>query len=113
MFSTAVANTDVVCAANELLTMQPSFGANCPEYLDALVSRAGGKLINGDATFDCKYCPIAETDTILELLSTPYSDAWRNLGLILVYIVFNVVGALVLYWYCRVPKKRNEKEKQS
>jgi ABC-type multidrug transport system permease subunit len=55
---------------------------------------------------------VAETDTFLAQLNISYSDRWRNVGLLFVYIVFNVFAAVFLYWLIRVPKKRSRKIKE-
>jgi len=113
MLSTAVANTDIVCAANEILTMQPPPGWTCAEYLNEYVSMAGGYIVDGNATDECGFCSMASTNQFLTAVSTPYSEAWRNLGIVWIYIVVNVLGALFLYWLFRVPKKINsEREKK-
>jgi ATP-binding cassette subfamily G (WHITE) protein 2 (PDR) len=114
MLSTAVADTSIVCAANELLTVQPPAGLTCAAYLTDYVNVAGGYIVNGNATVDCTFCRLATTNAFLEIVSTPFSEAWRNFGLIFVYIAFNVVGALGIYWWMRVPKKINsEKDKKA
>ncbi|KAH8656551.1 BcATRO, ABC transporter [Tricladium varicosporioides] len=113
MLSTAVANTDIVCAANEILTMQPPSNTTCAQYLTSYIEAAGGYIVNGNATANCGVCPMASTNEFLEYVSAPYSEAWRNFGLMWAYIGFNVLGALVLYWVFRVPKKiYSEKEKK-
>jgi ATP-binding cassette subfamily G (WHITE) protein 2 (PDR) len=113
MLSVAVANTNVVCAANELLTVQPPMGSTCAEYLADYVSVAGGYLIDGNATADCTFCRVDSTNVFLDVVSAPFSEAWRNFGIVFVYIAFNVVSALVIYWLVRVPKKmHSEKEKK-
>ncbi|PVH68360.1 putative multidrug resistance ABC transporter [Cadophora sp. DSE1049] len=113
MLSTAVANTNVTCAANEILTMQPPSGSTCAQYLNDYVAEAGGYIINGNATVGCHFCPMRTTNEFLRSVSAPYSEAWRNFGLMWVYIGFNIIGALVLYWIFRVPKKiHSEKEKK-
>jgi ATP-binding cassette, subfamily G (WHITE), member 2, PDR len=46
----------------------------------------------------------------LALLTNDSEDRWRNFGILWVYIIFNICGALFLYWLTRVPKD-NKKEK--
>lgn len=112
MLSTAVANTDVVCAANEYLLMQPASGATCGQYLSDFVAVANGYVLNGNATSDCLYCPTSTTNDYLATISVRWSEAWRNLGLIWVYIAVNIAGALAIYWLVRMPKKiKAEKSK--
>lgn len=38
-------------------------------------------------------------------MGAKYEKRWMDFGLLWIYIVFNVVGALFLYWLVRVPKK--------
>ena len=112
MLSTAVANTNIVCAANEILIMQPPSGSTCTEYLSSYISAAGGYIVDGNATADCGVCSMASTNEFLKLVSAPYSEAWRNLGIMWLYIAVNVLGALVLYWTFRVPKKISSKKEK-
>jgi ATP-binding cassette subfamily G (WHITE) protein 2 (PDR) len=112
MLSVAVANTAVVCASNELLTIQPFSGETCKEYLGEYMSSFGGNLLNPSATEDCSFCPLASTNDFLASVNSDYSRRWRNFGLIWVYVLFNIVAALALYWLVRMPKKpRAKKEK--
>ncbi|KAI9151610.1 ABC transporter CDR4 [Paramyrothecium foliicola] len=113
MLSTAVANTDIVCAANELLTMQPFSNESCREYLGEYMAAAGGRLLNPDATSDCTFCPLAETNDFLASVNSDYSRRWRNFGIVWAYVIFNIFAALALYWLVRMPKKPKDKKKKT
>ncbi|KAH7375513.1 ABC transporter CDR4 [Plectosphaerella cucumerina] len=106
MLSTAVANTAVVCAQNELLSFVPLNGT-CEEYMQAYMDVAGGYLAPGTEqnTDMCSYCTIADTNVFLAGVKVHYEDRWRNFGIVWVYIIFNVFAGLGLYWLARVPKK--------
>lgn len=54
---------------------------------------------------------MSRTDQFLAQINIYYADVWRNVGLLFVYIVFNAVAAVFLYWLMRVPKKRSRKSK--
>ena len=42
------------------------------------------------------------------------SQSGRNFGILWAYIVFNIFGAIFLYWLFRVPKKpKNKKEEKN
>ncbi|RYP32953.1 hypothetical protein DL767_004969 [Monosporascus sp. MG133] len=113
MLTTAVANTNVVCAPNEYLNFDPFGNQTCDEYMRDYMSQAGGYLLNPDAPQNCAFCPIGETNAFLSLTKAEYSDRWRNFGIFLVYVIFNIFGALFLYWLTRVPKgKKEEKPKK-
>lgn len=66
---------------------------------------AGGTLANPEATQQCQYCSIANTTPLLASLDSFYSERWRNLGLLWVYVCFNAGAALFFYWLARVPKQ--------
>ncbi|CAI4213418.1 unnamed protein product [Parascedosporium putredinis] len=105
MLSTAVANTDVVCADNEILHFAPFNNMSCIEYLGPFMKEAGGYLIDENSTTECQFCAISDTNVFLKATKVDYADRWRNFGIVWAYIIFNVVGALVMYWLVRVPKK--------
>lgn len=103
MLSVGISNTDVTCAGNEYLHLDP-VNVTCGEYMKSYISNMGGYLQDEMATSDCSFCPIKETNVFLSRVSSSYSDIWRNFGLIWVYIVFNIFAACLLYWWVRVPR---------
>ncbi|KAM0124494.1 hypothetical protein ACHAO1_011013 [Botrytis cinerea] len=114
MLSAGVANTDITCAANEYLLMQPVSGSTCGQYLDEYITATSGYVLNSNATSDCLYCPIIDTNEYLASISVYWSEAWRNLGIVWVYIFVNVIGALAIYWLVRMPKKvKDEKSNKA
>ena len=113
ILSVGVANTTVRCSAIELLRFNPLPNDTCASYMSSYMSYAGGYLTNPDATENCAFCPLSDTNTFLNLLNSPYSDRWRNFGILWVYVVFNVAMAVLLYWALRVPKSgKREKVKR-
>jgi len=103
VLSTGLANANITCASNEYLTFDPQPGKTCMEYMQPYITSAGGYLLNPDATSNCSFCGISNTNTILESVNSSYSTAWRNFGILWAYVVFNVIMALFLYWLYRVP----------
>ncbi|KAF2460409.1 putative multidrug resistance ABC transporter [Lineolata rhizophorae] len=113
MLSTGVADTEVVCAENEFLRFDPVGAAEtCGEYMRPYVSVWGGYVENPNATADCSFCQIRDTNVFLASVSSHFSEAWRNFGIMWAYIIFNIFGALALYWLVRVPKGAKKKSKQ-
>jgi ATP-binding cassette subfamily G (WHITE) protein 2 (PDR) len=110
MLSVGLANSKVHCAPNEFVHFDPPQGSTCGEYIADYKMAAGGYMQNDTATTDCSFCSIEDTNTFLKLLSSDYSQAWRNFGILWAYCIFNVIMALVLYWLVRMPKKA-KKEK--
>ncbi|TVY82747.1 ZEB2-regulated ABC transporter [Lachnellula suecica] len=108
MLSVGLANNDVVCAANEFLTFDPPSGETCATYLAPYIASTGGsisQITNPNATANCKFCGLASTNQFLASLSASYENRWRDSGFLWIFIVFNAVMAVFLYWLVRVPKK--------
>ncbi|ROW08296.1 hypothetical protein VMCG_03196 [Cytospora schulzeri] len=110
MLAASVANTKVVCAANELLTFQPLGGQTCGEYMSNYMSVYGGYLTNENATSDCTFCTIKETNAFLASVSSHYDERWRNFGIMFAFIGFNIIASLGVYWLARVPKGKKVKK---
>lgn len=108
LLSTSLANADVQCAPFEVRNiLQTPLGETCGQYLSEYMASAGGAVYNENSTENCEFCPLASTSEFLASVNVFYTDRWRNFGLLWVYIVFNAVAALALYWAVRVPKKGN------
>ncbi len=111
--STGLANAKVVCASIEYLHFDPPSGETCATYMDPYIEMAGGYILNANATTDCQFCSVADTNVFLAGVNSFYSQRWRNFGLMFVFIVFNCFAAIGMYWLARVPKKSKEvKEKK-
>lgn len=106
VLSVGIAGAAVKCSDIEVLHLPPPEGQNCSSYLNPFVEAAKANLLNPDADSDCQVCAMSMTDQFLAGVSIKYSDLWRNVGILFVYVVFNAFGAVFLYWLIRVPKKR-------
>ncbi|KAF2116373.1 ABC drug exporter AbcA [Lophiotrema nucula] len=111
MLSTGVADQIVTCADNEYLRFDPLNGT-CREYMENYRLKMGGYVSNPDATSNCEFCTIRDTNVFLASVTANYGDVWRNFGLMWVYIVFNICGAVFFYWLVRVPKVKKEKAEE-
>ena len=105
MLSIGVANTQVTCAANEFVRFQPLQGQTCGDYMNSYISVVGGYLLDPNATRECAYCTIRDTNVYLDSVQISYADRWMNFGIMWVFIVFNICASLVVYWLARMPKK--------
>ncbi|PYI32134.1 hypothetical protein BP00DRAFT_473391 [Aspergillus indologenus CBS 114.80] len=105
VLSTGLANVNVTCASNEFTVLDPPPSQTCGEYLAEHISIAGGYLLDANATSNCQYCEVRETNVYLAAIQDDYETRWRDFGIMWVYVAFNVVGALALYWLARVPKE--------
>ncbi|CAI7659564.1 unnamed protein product [Penicillium pancosmium] len=105
MLSTALAGADARCEAVEYLKLSPPFNQTCGDYLSPYISAVKtGYILNPEALSDCSLCTISKTDAFLAQIGSSFDTAWRNFGLMWVYIAFNIVGAVFIYWLARVPK---------
>ncbi|RFU81145.1 multidrug resistance cdr1 [Trichoderma arundinaceum] len=110
VLSTGLANTHVTCSGNELVHLEPPSGQTCGDYLSSFIDAAGGYLKDSNTTSDCSYCPIADTNVFLASVSSSYSHRWRDFGIGMSYIFFNIAASLFLYWLVRMPKKWGKKK---
>ncbi|CAK7212950.1 Multidrug resistance protein [Sporothrix bragantina] len=106
LLATGIAQTAVQCSDLELLTFQPPANTTCADYMAPYMQLAGGRLSNPGAVYptSCEFCSLATTDAYLATVGIFYADRWRNLGLLWIYVVFNIAAALGLYWLARAPK---------
>ncbi|KAE8152303.1 ABC-2 type transporter-domain-containing protein [Aspergillus avenaceus] len=107
MLSTGLSGTDVQCEAVEYLKLTPPANQTCKEYLQPYIDATqSGYLQNPEATANCGFCAMDKTDTFLASVVSYFDDAWRNFGLMWVYIAFNIAAAVFIYWLARVPKAK-------
>lgn len=109
MLTLAVANHPIECAENEWLLLSPPSGTTCGQYFNAFIQQASksgsvGYLKDPSATDMCRYCASSETNQYLASINAPYSQRWVQFGYFWIYIAFNYLAAIVLYWIARVPK---------
>lgn len=106
MLATGLANTKVVCSSIEFSTLDPPPDQTCGQFMNTYIKDHGGYLADQDSTQNCQFCSANETNAVLLTLNSDYSHRWRNFGILWVFIGFNVITALLLYWFARVPKKQ-------
>jgi ATP-binding cassette subfamily G (WHITE) protein 2 (PDR) len=80
LLSVGLANSSVQCAENELIHFDPREGETCGEYIATWKALAGGQIRNPEATSNCDYCAIEDTNVFLRSISSDYGTAWRNFG---------------------------------
>lgn len=78
----AIAKSDVMCAATEILIMSPPAGMSCREFLQPYIKAAGGVLLKSTVTASCRYCSVVDTDEFLARFNISYNDRWRNFHLL-------------------------------
>ncbi|KAI1742988.1 P-loop containing nucleoside triphosphate hydrolase protein [Xylaria scruposa] len=107
----AVSNSQLHCSEIETLkvSIPENFGGgaqSCEEYLAQYINATGGYLLNPSETnADCQYCPVSNTDIVLETFGINPSYRWRPAGLMVIYVVFNILATFIAYYYARVPRR--------
>ena len=110
LLSTTVGNTTASCSPTELLSFDPPLNLSCAAYLDPYIQTSGGKLLNPNATLNCQFCVVTNTNAVLERFGIAFEERWWQWGISLGYSLFNIVAALGIYWVCRVPKVKWRKK---
>lgn len=104
-----ISGMKVSCSDIELLEIPlPPGQGTCGEYLAAHLQQTTGMIMNPEATSDhCEYCPVSEANLVLESLGMEpeKARAWRNLGLLAVYVVVDIIALFAIYYLSRVPWK--------
>jgi ABC-type multidrug transport system ATPase subunit len=110
IFAVGVSGKPIECSYVELSQLPlPAGNGTCAQYLTNFLeySQSGGMIQNPDDTSGpCLYCPMKDTDQFLAFFSMNYSERWRDLVIILFYVVFNWAATFALYWLARVPRKQ-------
>lgn len=111
LMSATLGQASAHCADVEFQTFFPPTNQSCGEYLQDYIQMAGGYVQNPQASGAeaCRFCQIESTDQFLTGVNVNFANRWRDFGLLWVYVVVNVAGAMLLYWLCRVPKGKKGK----
>ena len=100
---TGLDNRPVQCAQQELAIFSPPSGQTCREYLSRYLSGgAPGYLLDPSSTTQCAYCPLSNANQFLAESNISPDQRWRNFGLVWAWIIFNIFGAVSLYYLFRV-----------
>lgn len=110
---TGLANTEVHCADNEFVTVEPGQGnQTCIDYMQDYINSVGGYLADNQATSDCRYCTYDNSNIFLSSVSISYGQRWRNFGILWAFIIVNIFAAVFFYWFWRVPKNKGKKKEK-
>ncbi|KAL6452790.1 CDR1 Pleiotropic ABC efflux transporter of multiple drugs CDR1 [Candida maltosa Xu316] len=109
ILSNGLANTFVRCSSYEYVSILPPSGQTCESFLTPYTEMAGGYFLsNTDGT--CSFCQMDSTNDFLRSVNAVYSERWRNFGIFIGFIAFNIILTVVFYWLARVPKGTREKK---
>jgi len=69
--------------------------------MERFISSAGGYLTNPEATSSCQFCSVKSSDKFLaDGINIFYNHHWRNFGIMVAYIAFNVSFSLSVLGWC-------------
>ncbi|EGW32053.1 multidrug resistance protein [Spathaspora passalidarum NRRL Y-27907] len=109
IMSTGLANTNVICAPDELLTINPPSGQTCDSFLDPYIKFAGG-YVRTNSMGQCEFCQMDSTNQFLASVNSIFSERWRNWGIFLAFIAINIILTVLFFWLARVPKRSRERK---
>lgn len=92
----------VICSDAELSVLNPPLGQTCGSYLAKFLAVAPGTLNNPEATSKCEYCPLSSADQYLAVRRVYWDQRWRNYGIFICYMAFNIFAMVSLYYIFRV-----------
>ncbi|KAF8877242.1 pleiotropic drug resistance ABC transporter [Gymnopilus junonius] len=101
----AIGKQIVNCSPVEFVSLTPPSGMTCGQYMGPYMSFAGGYLTNPNATSACQFCSVRTTDEFLgAAFNIYYSHHWRNFGILVAFIAFNVFLVFFLTYMFRIRK---------
>lgn len=102
VLSKTLANIPVICEPNETAQFTPPPGQTCDTYAGAFATSSGGYLLDPTSTTLCQYCPYRSGNNYLSTLNISPNDAWRNLGIFVVYVISNYALVYFFIWSIRI-----------
>ncbi|KAH6718951.1 opaque-specific ABC transporter CDR3 [Leptodontidium sp. MPI-SDFR-AT-0119] len=109
LMATSLGQAPVVCTDIEFQTFDLPGNQSCEEYMQSYISQAGGYVLNPQATDQCQYCQLDNTDQYLSALGVDWDNRWRDFGILWVYVFVNIAIAIFMYWLVRVPRSKKPK----
>ncbi|EGW31336.1 drug resistance protein 1 [Spathaspora passalidarum NRRL Y-27907] len=109
ILAVGLANTNVVCAPQEYVSINPPANYTCDQFMGPYISKAGGYVLT-DENGQCQFCQMDSTNEFLATVGSYFHQRWRNYGIFVAFIGINVILSIFLYWLARVPKGNRERK---
>ncbi|CDU25412.1 probable SNQ2-ABC transporter involved in multidrug resistance [Sporisorium scitamineum] len=112
MLGAVLNDKPVRCTFNEYNTILPPPGQTCAQYLGNFVTSLNGPNLGTGYYIDgpngsCEYCRFRMGNDYLRSISLNASHRYRNLGIICIYIVFNIALCFALFYLFRIFRLSN------
>ncbi|OUM52137.1 hypothetical protein BVG19_g1297 [[Candida] boidinii] len=95
---------EITCNSIELSYLNPPQGMTCGEYLSDYFQDHSGYVYNSEATSQCGICKFNTGDEYLKSISMSWGNRWRDVGILYLLTVFDVLITLLLYYLIRIKK---------
>ncbi|KAJ2374118.1 ATP-binding cassette transporter snq2, partial [Coemansia sp. RSA 2611] len=97
--------SQIRCRPDEFFTFAPPSNQTCVEYAGSWISRVAGYISNPESTTNCEYCEYSVGDDYYSSLGWSFGNRWRNIGILLGFIAFNVVFTALMIKIYKVNKR--------
>ncbi|KAI1314533.1 hypothetical protein EDD11_002008 [Mortierella claussenii] len=101
LVSSQLHNVPVRCASDEFSIFHAPAGQTCGSYAAAFMEKAMGYINNPNATSDCQYCQYEYGQDFYEGLNMDFGHRWRNLGILCIYLAFNIIALMFAIRFVR------------
>ncbi|CAH7682783.1 pleiotropic drug resistance ABC transporter [Phakopsora pachyrhizi] len=91
----ALHDLPVVCKPEEFSLIQPPQGQTCAQWTQGYVNRSGGYIDNPSESANCRYCQYSVGDQFYEPLGYSFSNRWRDIGILVLYVFFNLAVMII------------------
>lgn len=104
LMAAGLTNLEIQCAPNEIVHFESPANTTCGDYMATFLSNVGGTVLDPTTSGTCGYCPMANANEYLARIHANIDEGWRNFGIIFAYIGFNIIGAMAIFYFVRMPK---------
>ncbi|KAI7832790.1 ABC-2 type transporter-domain-containing protein [Gamsiella multidivaricata] len=101
LVSAQLHDVPVHCASDEFSIFNVPAGQTCASYAAAFMEKAVGYINNPNDTSNCQYCQYEYGQDFYGALSMDFSHRWRNVGILCVYLAFNIIMLMVAIRFVR------------
>ncbi|KAG0364544.1 ABC-2 type transporter-domain-containing protein [Gamsiella multidivaricata] len=95
----------VRCEGDEFSVFNTPAGQTCGQYAASFMQAATGYINNPNDTSNCQYCEYSYGQDFYQGLSMDFAYRWRNLGIMCIYLVFNIIIVVVGIRYLKWNKR--------
>jgi len=94
----------VRCTNSEFALFTPPDGMTCANYVSAFLKKSGGYVEESNG--ECRFCQYATGEEFSRSFHATYDHRWRNIGIIVGFVMFNFVFVFVCTWFYMGGAKR-------